>query len=198
MSYRIYHTEGYIIDSSTSGESNKVFTILTSDLGTIIAIAQGVRKLESKLRYSLQDLTYAKFSFVRGKEIWRITGAEKIVNIYDKKVPVQIRQFLARVLAFIKRLSPGEAVNKKVFEEFDKLHKAVISSKMIRDNNDLNAIENLAYLRIAHHFGYGTPSEKLKDIVYSAVWSVPIRDEAIKMIEESKSELTLVLSETQL
>ncbi len=198
MSYRIYHTEGYIIDSSTSGESNKVFTILTSELGTIIATAQGVRKLESKLRYSLQDLTYAKFALVRGKEIWRITGAEKIVNIYDKKIPVQIRQFLARTLSFIKRLSPGEAVNKRVFEEFDNLHKAVISSKMIRDNSDLNAVENLMYLRVAHHFGYGTPSEKLKAIVYSPSWNIEIRDNAIDLIEETKKELASILSETQL
>lgn len=198
MSYRIYHTEGYIIDSSTSGESNKVFTILTFELGTIVAIAQGVRKLQSKLRYSLQDLTYAKFALVRGKEIWRITGAEKIVNIYDKKVPVQIRQSLARILTFIKRLSPGEAVNRKVFEEFGKLHKVLTSSKLIKDNNDLIAIETLAYLRIAHHFGYGTPSEKLKEIVYSPVWSEEIKNMAVDLVEESKRELALVLSETQL
>ena len=198
MSYRIYHTDGYIIDSGDSGESNKVFTILTSELGTIIATAQGVRKLQSKLRYSLQDLTYAKFALVRGKEIWRITGAEKIVNIYDKKVPIQIRQSLARVLTFIKRLSPGESVNKKVFEEFGSLHKVLTSSKIIRDNNDLIAIENLAYLRIAHHFGYGTPSEKLKDIVYSSDWNIEIRDSAVENIDESKRELASVLLETQL
>ena len=198
MSYRIYHTDGYIIDSKDSGESNKVFTILTSELGTIIATAQGVRKLQSKLRYSLQDLTYAKFALVRGKEIWRITGAEKIVNIYDKKVPIQIRQSLARVLTFIKRLSPGESVNKKVFEEFGSLHKVLTSSKIIRDNNDLMAIENLAYLRIAHHFGYGTPSEKLKDIVYSSFWNIEIRDFALNERDEAKRELASVLLETQL
>jgi DNA repair protein RecO len=198
VSYRIYHTDGYIIDSGDSGESNKIFTILTSELGTIIATAQGVRKLQSKLRYSLQDLTYAKFAFVRGKEIWRITGAEKIVNIYDKKVPIQIRQSLARILTFVKRLSPGESVNKKVFEEFGNLNKSITSSKIIRDYNDLNAIENLAYLRIAHHFGYGTPSEKLKDIVYSSAWNTDIRDSALNEKDEAKRELTSVLLETQL
>ena len=198
MSYRIYHTDGYIIDSSISGESNKVFTILTSELGTIIATAQGVRKLQSKLRYSLQDLTFAKFALVRGKEIWRITGAEKIITIYDKKVPIQIRQSLARILAFIKRLSPGEAVNKKVFEEFGKLHRSLVSSKIIRSHNDLIAIENLAYLRIAHHFGYGTPSEKLKTIVYSSSWNVEVRDSALELIDEVKREVSSVLQESQL
>ena len=198
MTYRIYHTDGYIIDSSISGESNKVFTILTSELGTIIATAQGVRKLQSKLRYSLQDLTFAKFALVRGKEIWRITGAEKIITIYDKKVPIQIRQSLARILAFIKRLSPGEAVNKKVFEEFGKLHRSLVSSKIIRSHNDLIAIENLAYLRIAHHFGYGTPSEKLKTIVYSSSWNVEVRDSALELIDEVKREVSSVLQESQL
>lgn len=198
MSYRIYHTDGYIVDSSTSGESNKVFTILTFELGTIIAIAQGVRKLQSKLRYSLQDLTFAKFALVRGKDIWRITGAEKIVNIYDKKTPIQIRQCLARVLSFIKRLSPGESTNKKVFEEFVNLHDSLVSLKIIRSHDDVVAIENLAYLRIAHHFGYGTPSENLKAIVYSSSWNTEIRDIAIGLIDEIKREVLLVLTETQL
>ena len=198
MSYRIYHTDGYIIESNNSGESNKVFTILTADLGTIIATAQGVRKLQSKLRYSLQDLSFAKFALVRGKDIWRVTGAEKIVNIYDKKVPIQIRQALARILSFIKRLSPGEVVNKNVFAEFGKLHRALTSAKLIRDNNDLTAIENIAYLRIAHHFGYGTMSEKLKDIIYSSLWNVEIRDAGVLLIDELNRELITVLSETQL
>ena len=198
VSYRIYHTEGYIIDSSVSGESNKIFTILTSELGTIIATAQGVRKLQSKLRYSLQDLAFAKFALVRGKDIWRITGAEKIVNIYDKKTPIQIRQSLARVLAFIKRLSPGEAVNRKVFEEFGELNKTLTSSKIIRNHNDLIAIENLAYLRISHHFGYGTPSEELREVVYSSSWNVETRDVIVSLIDEVKREVSIVLAETQL
>jgi recombinational DNA repair protein (RecF pathway) len=198
VSYRIYHTDGYIIDSSVSGESNKIFTILTYELGTIIATAQGVRKLQSKLRYSLQDLTFAKFALVRGKEIWRITGAEKIVNIYDKKIPIQIKQSLARVLVFIKRLSPGEALNKKVFEEFSLLSDFLTSSRVIRNNNDIVAIENLAYLRIAHHFGYGTPSDKLKEVVYSADWNIKIRDLGVELIEESKREVVSILSEAQL
>ena len=198
MSYRIYHTEGYIIDSGDSGESNKTFTILTSELGTIIATAQGVRKLQSKLRYSLQDLTFAKFALVRGKEIWRITGAEKITNIYDKNIPVQVKQSLARVLNFIKRLSPGEAVNKVVFEEFGRMYQTLTATKFIRNHDDLISIENLAYLRIAHHFGYGTPSEKLKDIVYSPLWNTDIRDLGVDLIEDLKRESASVLAETQL
>lgn len=198
MTYRIYHTEGYIIDSSNSGESNKIFTILTMELGTIIATAQASRKLQSKLRYSLQDLTFAKFALVRGKDIWRITGAEKIFNLYDKKIPVQIRQSLARVLHFIKRLSPGESVNRSVFIEFGNLFSALSSLKMIKDQKELLAIENLAYLRIAHHFGYGTVNVALSDIVYSKLWNVEIKESAVFLLNELKSEVSKVLIETQL
>ncbi len=198
MTYRIYHTEGYIIDSSNSGESNKVFTILTMELGTIIAIAQASRKLQSKLRYSLQDLTFAKFALVRGKDIWRITGAEKISNLYDKKIPIQIRQSLARILNFIKRLSPGESVNKRVFAEFENLFSALSSTKIIKNHKELLAIENLAYLRIAHHFGYGTVNIILSDIVYSKLWNAETRDSAVLLLDELKAEVSKVLIETQL
>lgn len=75
MSHEIYTTKGYIISSEGKSESDKNFFILTKDLGLIRATAQGVRKIESKLRYSLQDFSFSEISFVMTKAGWRITSA---------------------------------------------------------------------------------------------------------------------------
>ena len=77
MLHHIYHTEGFVLSGQSVGEANKYFRIFTKDFGMVGAMAQGIRLLQSKLRYSLQDYSYSKISLVRGKQVWRIVGAIK-------------------------------------------------------------------------------------------------------------------------
>ena len=83
MLHHIYHTEGFVLSGQSVGEANKYFRIFTKDFGMVGAMAQGIRLLQSKLRYSLQDYSYSKISLVRGKQVWRIVGAIKEKNLYE-------------------------------------------------------------------------------------------------------------------
>ncbi len=76
--HHIHHTNALILGSRNRGEANRVFTILTREMGLIHAVAQGVRLNKSKLRYALTDYSYAKIDLVRGKEVWRITSATPV------------------------------------------------------------------------------------------------------------------------
>lgn len=109
MSYAIYSTEGFILGSMPSGEASKTYWIYTKDFGLIKAKAQSVRLLSSKLRYSLDDFSFATYSLVRGKEIWRITG------VHDTKGSKESLGVRARVLSLVRRLVQGEERNEKLF-----------------------------------------------------------------------------------
>jgi recombinational DNA repair protein (RecF pathway) len=65
MSHTIYTTEGFILKSVNFGEANKYFFIFTREFGLIKTAAQGVRHLQSKLRYGLTDYSLAQVSVVR-------------------------------------------------------------------------------------------------------------------------------------
>jgi DNA repair protein RecO (recombination protein O) len=112
MSHTIYTTEGFILKSLNFGEANKYFFIFTKDFGLIKAAAQGVRLLKSKLRYSLADLSFGQVSIVRGKEIWRITSAEKkLILTEGNKVLL-----LSRLFSLLLRLLHGEEKNSSLFD----------------------------------------------------------------------------------
>src|ERR1700733_8051707 len=84
MSHRIYTTSGFVVESRPYGEAGKILSIFTRDLGMVNAAAQGIRLVRSKLRYHAQDFSLAKFSLVRGRDLWRVVGAENVENVVQK------------------------------------------------------------------------------------------------------------------
>ena len=112
MSYAVYSTQGFILGSTPAGEASKIYLIYTEDFGLVRARAQSVRLLVSKLRYNLEDYSFGTFSLVRGREIWRLTGTEKIDLPREQKFSL-VR---ARVLNLVKRLVQGEEKNEKLFK----------------------------------------------------------------------------------
>ena len=125
MSYAVYTTRGFILGSSPTGEASKLYVLYTEDFGLIRAKAQGVRLVQSKLRYNLEDYSFCTISLVRGKEFWRITGA---VSDTSPKETVILR---ARVLNLVRRLVQGEEKNEKLFEALLPLASSVISEVSI-------------------------------------------------------------------
>ncbi len=109
MSYAVYSTRGFILGSTPTGEASKIYLIYTEDFGLVRARAQSVRLLVSKLRYNLEDYSFGTFSLVRGRELWRLTGAER-------DLPESLSLVRARVLNLVKRLVQGEEKNEKLFK----------------------------------------------------------------------------------
>lgn len=115
MSYAVYTTKGFILGSAPNGEASKVYILYTEDFGLVRAKAQGARLLSSKLRYNLEDFSFATFSLVRGKEFWRITGSQA------ESLPAEGKLARARILSLVKRLVHGEERNDKLFSVLARL-----------------------------------------------------------------------------
>ncbi len=116
MSYAVYSTRGFILGSAPSGEASKTYSIYTEDFGLLKARAQGVRLIQSKLRYNLEDYSFCALSLVRGKEFWRITGSQSLDE--GPKPDLLVR---ARVLNLVRRLVHGEERNQELFDALAKL-----------------------------------------------------------------------------
>lgn len=163
MSYHIYQTEGFIIDSIDTGEANKLVTLYTADLGLIYAAAQSVRVQQSKLRQSLQDLSFASLALVRGKELWRVTSSRKLISLYDRRIPVAGRMVMARILAFVKRMVTGESPNAELFSILSDLSAFCFAEReKIKTKDGAEAIELITQLRILDVLGYATADKTLQ------------------------------------
>lgn len=113
MSYHIYTTKGLILSARHLREADRVYSILTRDLGLIRATALGVRKESSKLRGILEPISLASVSLVRGKEYWRITSVELIERVRAKPE-------ILRPLALLDKLVQGEAHHAELFDAVER------------------------------------------------------------------------------
>lgn len=188
MSHHIYHTRGVILSSQPSGESNRFYKILTEELGLVGATAQAVREGKSKLRYTLQDLSFVTVDLVRGKEVWRIVsaGAWRQCNAI-KDDPVRLKLF-ARFCALLSRLLHGEGRDQELFEEIVRV--ADFIEKKVIPGDLLFSFEILAALRTLVHLGYLDPKEYGKFLVTGG-YSI----EMLTEFEKIRSSTTPKISE---
>lgn len=157
MSHTIYTTEGFILKSVNFGEANKYFFIFTKEFGLIRAAAQSVRHLKSKLRYGLEDLSLGQVSVVRGREIWRLTSAEKKLGLVEREKLLMWSQIFSLLL----RLLHGEEKNEVLFNIFKEGMSFLNTLESVRGDKEqkeraelLASFECIMALRILSALGY--------------------------------------------
>lgn len=197
MSHHVYTTPGFVIYSANIGEANKLIYIFTRDLGLIIGTAQGVRYLKSKLRYHLQHFSYSEFSVVRGKEMWRITGArEGDIDLKNLKERKDVFSLYARILTLLKRLLNGEEKHTLLFTT---LYKGFcFLSKNNFDSETLESFEHILVLRILNHLGYIQAKKDILQFLSDAVWDNSLLSYAKEQKGNLVREINISLKATQL
>ena len=151
--HHIYHTQAFVLESRQNGEDSKIITLYTKELGLVRAKAQGIRKLSSKLRFTLQNFSHAKVDLVRGKEIWRITTASPIDSNTDILCFPEREKVMAHIMSLVARLVAGEECNEEIFFIIKNLCK-VLRTTVSLDPAYCNQIELFYVAKILMSLGY--------------------------------------------
>ncbi len=193
--HHIYTTDAIIVKSLPRGEANRMYFLLTKDLGFIRAIAQGVRLGKSKLKGHLEELSLISLSVVKGKEFWRITSAEArsqfdLLALPDKRAVMQ------NILSLLLRLVHGEEKNEALFSCI--VDFAAFLSQHDLHGDELKSLETLTVLRILSVLGYFKSSAAylpfsgdtaISDASLAAF--LPLRSAAIRDINDALKETSL-------
>lgn len=195
MHHHIYHTNGFILGSKNTGEANKILTVYTKELGLIRAITQGIRLHKSKLRFSLQDLSYAKIDFVRGRDVWRITSATSLNSFPLVRANRNSLLLITRVARLIERLCHGEETNEKIFNN-------LIQALYLLDNESISkeskeALELHLVLSILNSLGYIGESSMLSNYLESD-FNYDQTEELLKSRKSIIFHINKALNESQL
>lgn len=140
MSYTIHTTEGLVLSYRPLREADRVYSIMTRELGLVRATATGVRKDSSKLRGALEPFSLSSVSLVRGKEYWKATSASVLEKISSTPE-------IARPLALLEKLVQGEAPNPELFDAIEKM-----LTPGVNKNDEMFEIHFVA--TILFHLGY--------------------------------------------
>jgi len=172
MVYHLYQTEAFVLDERHFGEANKIYYLLTPDLGLVMATAQGVRLLKSKLRFQLNKYSHVRVVLVRGKEIWRLVGAEK-TNEYKE---IYLNQFklkeVTKIFSLLRQFIQGESPQGLLFEDLKKSLDYLSNLEMTKENHKfLRGWEQITVLRMLHFLGYIKDVPKLVPFISFDQWS---------------------------
>lgn len=169
--HHIYTTKALIIKSTSIGEANKYYFLLTLDLGFIMASAQGVRFHKSKLKGHLQDYCLVSISLVKGKDLWRIVGVET-VECADFLKDTNKLIAIKNVFSLLLRLLHGEEKNESLFHTVESFYNFLLKNTLPKDM--IHNLETVTVLRILYHLGYFKESFDLSDFVKDSELSIDI------------------------
>lgn len=194
MFHHTYNTEAFVLGSLPAKESSRYIYLFTKEIGLIGAHAQNVRSLESKLRYALDDLSFSNISLVKGKNVWRITGATPLKRFYSIFTGKREKLILcAQILSVIRAMVTGEEKNPELFFIIQKGFEFIENGDF--SNAELLNIETILMLRIMNNLGYFGVNEKLRKFVENNNWSKDFvskmsvhRKEAISAINQALKE----------
>ena len=146
--YDKHITEGIVLGKRAVGEANTIVFILTREFGLVRAKATSSRREVSKLRYGLETLTRGRYTFVRGKAEWRLTGVDEVSREFLGTTPAQSKR-LGQVSRLLMRLVLGA-------EHTPELYKTVCGGFESLSHTEENAdsVECDLELRILAHLGY--------------------------------------------
>lgn len=186
--HHIYHTEAYVLGSSPKGEDSKLLRLYTRELGLVYAHAQGLRKLSSKLRFTLQDFSLASVDLVRGREIWRVTTATPVHSYAAIRKDHSKETILARVHSLLVRLVIGEEPNDEIYGILTETY-GMLEKPHTRD--EYRALELFAVARILIALGY-LPRETMGDMTLFGEMPESFRDSAFqhRLIRDINQALT--------
>ena len=143
-----YITEGIVLGKRSVGEANTLVFILTRELGLVRAKATSSRREASKLRYGLETLSRGRYTFVRGKAEWRLTGVDEVSREFLGTTPAQSKR-LGQVSRLLMRLVLGA-------EHTPELYKTVCGGfeSLAHIEQNADSVECVLVLRILAHLGY--------------------------------------------
>lgn len=150
MTYEKYTTKAFILREYEQGEYDLNYKVWTRDFGIIYIFARSIRKINAKLRLNIKKNDFTNITLVKGKEIWRLTGAEEENNLkIDKDEWVmQAKKIMSEI---VNKFLEEKKSYKKLF---DKLHSIFFTEYEYIKNLDINKFKIFIYYIVLVDTGY--------------------------------------------
>ncbi len=139
-------TEAIILDSADIGETDRLLTAYTQQLGKIRILAKGVKKLQSKLRSYVEPLSYTYLILVEGKKSLILKDATLLDQFLSMRKDLKKMNHAWEIKDIIDQLIVGEEQDEDIWKliliAFDNLDVKQLEPKLIPNfrNNLLNLL----------------------------------------------------------
>lgn len=158
MAHDVHTTRALVVGSSAVQDADKLFWLLTEDFGLLFASAKSIREESSKLRYVLQDLAEVRISLVRGRGLWRITGAEEVASA--GVLQTHEAEIFGKIAALLRRVVPTDELYSDLFD-------CVCNARneLLQGEYDTEIVETLTVARMLYQLGYLSCTHEYRGVV---------------------------------
>ena len=108
-------TEAIVLKTADLGEADRLLTIYTKEFGKIQVVARGVKKLESKLRYHLESLSYILLILVHGKNLKIVKDAALKDQFLSMRKDLEKIKIAYKITDLIDELIVGEEKDEDIW-----------------------------------------------------------------------------------
>lgn len=147
-----FDTDGIVIKTKVTGESDLIVFVLTRSRGILRAFAKGARGMKSKLHAGCSLFSYCVFSFTEKNDVYHINDAEVkelFFSLREDMPRMTLAQYFCEVL--LKTVPEGESE-----EEFLRLTLNALY-QLCGDRKPILLIKAVFELQIAVLSGYAPP-----------------------------------------
>jgi recombinational DNA repair protein (RecF pathway) len=213
MSHSIITSPGFVIQGRDYGENQVMASIFARELGLVLAVAQGIRTEASKLRPYIIEYAWGSYSFVRGKEMWRLVGAGELVsgtNSDPLRYPVddigdeiddnfnrKEIDLTARVAVILRRFLQGEEPHPELFDALLSFFSSVKNDTGLLEHHS-SELESLIVFRIMHLLGYIGNDQDIPEAFYSSSLSPELLARVGEKRQVINKQINRALKESQL
>lgn len=196
MSRMFYQLAGLIVATREIGEADWLLVVITPDYGLIKVVAKGVRLSKSKLRPSLPLWRPVSLTVVKGREIWRLVGAERVGH---STLALPAERLFAKLSVLLLRLVPEEAPAPALYRElkagleyFAKFNAFNLTPAVA------SAGELILVWRTLSALGYASPPAGLPPLLIQGRWDRELLVQTHRARRQTAAAINHSLSASQL
>ena len=180
-------TRGLVIGRRSAGEGSVRVLLYTDALGLVEALAKSAREERSKLRAHLQEGTLGTYTLVRGRDVWRVTGAYKTQNAYLvlRERPENL-EVAARVIGTVRQFVRGEDTDPYLFQ----CVAAFLEALPLLQQETVAQAECVVVLRVLSALGYVR-----SDITFAGLLDTRYDAETLEEVSRMRPALVRAINE---
>lgn len=148
MSIEKYTMRALVLNHYPSGENDIMLRLYTEDLGVVYALAKSLRKRDGKLKSHLRKYHYVNVTLVKGREIYRVTGASEISHAIRQER--KGANLLPEASKLIEKYYQGEQKSRSLFNKIFVLIEVFFADI----SGDINNYRRCLYLILLIELGY--------------------------------------------
>jgi len=130
-------TEAIVLKSVDAGEVDRLLTIYSKELGKVRILAKGVKKIESKLRYSIEPFSYVQLILIEGRSFYILKDAVLIDQFLGVKRDLKKLVVAQKIREIIDQAIVGQEKDEDVWDlilrTFKKINQELIELSIVKE-----------------------------------------------------------------